>query len=75
MEHGIPEVGEEMKDMTVTSVGEKGDGIVKTENGFIIFVKESKKGEIVNIRVRKVFEKFAFADIIKEGESDAVKNE
>lgn len=68
---GIPEVGDIMRKMTVMAVGTKGDGIVKTGVGFIIFVKGAKKGETLDIKIDKVFEKYAFASIVaKEAEEE-----
>lgn len=62
---GTPEVDEVLENVKIISVGTKGDGICKTDNGFIIFVKEAKKGEVLDIKVKKVFDKYAFAEIVK----------
>ena len=61
---GIPEVGDIIRKMTVVATGTKGDGIVKTAVGFIIFVKGAKKGDCLDIKIQKVFDKYAFADIV-----------
>jgi|GEM_PF-2169196 len=67
-EKAIPEPGDVIRKMSVVAIGAKGDGIVKTKAGFVIFVKGAKKGDTVDIKVGKVFEKYAFAEILaKEG--------
>ena len=60
-------VGEEL-DVTIEAVGEKGDGIAK-KNGFVIFVPGVQQGDVVKIRITKVFKKMAFAEVIGEGSS------
>ena len=59
--------GEEL-DVTIESVGEKGDGIAKVD-GFVIFVPNTKAGEIVKIRVTKVLRKVGFAEAIGKAEA------
>lgn len=60
---------------TINEVGDKGDGIAKVR-GFIIIVKNSKKGQKLKIKISKVLKSVAFADIVEElknnGESDEV---
>lgn len=60
-----PDVGDEFRDITIIATGAKGDGIYKTPGGFVIIVQGAKKGDVVSIKVRKVFEKYAFAEILK----------
>ena len=62
-------VGEEL-DVTIEAVGEKGDGIAK-KNGFVIFVPGVQQGDVVKIRITKVFRKMAFAEVIGEGSAPA----
>jgi 23S rRNA (uridine2552-2'-O)-methyltransferase len=59
-------VGEEA-DVTIDSVGEKGDGVTKIK-GFILFVPGTKAGEKVRIKVTKVLRNFGFAEVV--GKSD-----
>ncbi|MCX9015237.1 MAG: 23S rRNA (uridine(2552)-2'-O)-methyltransferase [Candidatus Methanoperedens sp.] len=53
----------EMYSVTIEDIGENGDGIAKINN-MVVFVKGTKKGQSVNIRIRDVKPKFAFGDII-----------
>ena len=58
------EVGEEL-DVKIEAVGEKGDGIAK-KKGFVLFIPNTKEGDLVRIKVNKVLKKVAFADVIGE---------
>ena len=58
-------VGDELN-VTIEAVGEKGDGIAK-EKGFVLFVPNTKEGQVVKIRVTKVLKKVGFAEVIGEG--------
>ena len=55
-------VGEEVE-VTVEAVGAKGDGIAKKE-GFVIFVPNASKGDTVMIRITKVLNNMAFAEVV-----------
>ena len=55
--------GEEVEGK-ITSVGEKGDGILKV-NGYTIFVPQTDVGEYVKVRITKALPKFAFAEIVE----------
>ncbi len=54
-------VGEEVE-VTIEAVGAKGDGIAKKE-GFVIFVPKAGKGDTVRIRITKVLNNMAFAEV------------
>lgn len=54
-------VGEEVE-VTIEAVGAKGDGIAKKE-GFVIFVPNAGKGDTVRIRITKVLNNMAFAEV------------
>ncbi len=66
-------IGDEM-DVTIESVGEKGDGLAKVK-GFVIFVPNTKKGDNVKVRITKVFRKVGFAEVIGEGEAKEIGEE
>ena len=55
----IPPVnpGDIIKDQTVINSGKKNDGIVKYE-GYIIFVNDCKKDDIISFKMEKVLPKF-----------------
>ena len=60
-------VGDEL-DVKIEAVGEKGDGIAKQE-GFVLFVPNTKEGQEVKIRVTKVLRKVGFAEVVGESEA------
>ncbi len=59
--------GEEY-DVTVESVGEKGDGVCKV-NGFVIFVPGVQQGENVRVKVNKVLKRFSIGEVVGRSES------
>ena len=60
-------VGDEI-DVKIEAVGEKGDGIAKQE-GFVLFVPNTKEGQEVKIRITKVLRKVGFAEVVGESEA------
>ncbi len=61
----VPVVQDETYEVTITSVGDKGDGIAKIK-GFIVIVPGAKKGDYVKIKVTKVLEKVSFAKVLEK---------
>jgi len=57
--------GDEIE-ITIESTGAKGDGIAKVNN-FVIIVPGAKEGEHVKVRITRVLNKMAFAELISEG--------
>lgn len=55
-------VGDEL-DVKIEAVGEKGDGIAKS-NGFVLFVPNTNTGDEVKIKVTKVLRKFGFGEVV-----------
>ena len=60
-------IGDEI-DVKIEAIGEKGDGIAKQE-GFVLFVPNTKEGQEVKIRITKVLRKVGFAEVVGEGEA------
>ena len=42
-----------------------GDGITRLKSGYVVIVKDARQGERVKIRLTKVFESFAIAEVIE----------
>ncbi len=58
-------------DVTIESIGEKGDGIAKVE-GYVIIVPKAEKGERVKIKVTAVRGKVSFGEIVEKlGKAEA----
>lgn len=68
-------VGDEL-DVTIESVGAKGDGVAKKE-GFVLFVPGVQKGDNVRIKVTRVLRKVGFAEVVGQasGEESAEETE
>lgn len=61
--------GDEIE-VTIDSVGEKGDGIAKVK-GFVVFVPGVKQGDTIKVRITKVLKKFAFGEVAGKASSSA----
>jgi predicted RNA-binding protein with TRAM domain len=60
--------GDEVE-VTIEAVGAKGDGIAKKE-GFVIFVPNTNKDDVVKIKITRVLNNMAFAEVVGEGSSE-----
>jgi len=49
--------------LEIELLGKKGDGIAKID-GYVIFVPETNTGDKVKVRINKVNEKFAHAEVV-----------
>ncbi|MBI2151407.1 TRAM domain-containing protein, partial [Candidatus Woesearchaeota archaeon] len=55
-------------EVSIESVGGKGDGIARVR-GFVLFVPNVKKGDYVKIKVTKVLPKMGFAEFVEKLEA------
>jgi predicted RNA-binding protein with TRAM domain len=55
----------ETYDVSINSVGAKGDGIAKVK-GFVLFVAGVKKGDYVKIKINKVLKNSGFAEAVQQ---------
>lgn len=55
--------------MEITEVSRRGDGIARIQ-GFVIFVTDAKKGESHRIKITKVSNRFATAEIVKSSKEE-----
>ena len=51
--------------VTIEATASKGDGIAK-KDGFVIFVKDAKQGQTVNVKITDVRARFAIGEITSE---------
>ena len=51
-------------DIKVEFVGKKGDGVAKVDD-YVIFVPTRKEGDSLNVKIIKVLDKVAFAEVAK----------
>ncbi|RLE38289.1 hypothetical protein DRJ17_04460 [Candidatus Woesearchaeota archaeon] len=66
-------VGDEL-DVKIEAVGEKGDGIAKKE-GFVLFVPNTKEGDLVRVKVTRVLRNVGFAEVIGEAQGEPESEE
>ena len=60
----VPVEEGETYEVTIQDIARQGDGIARIE-GFVIFVPDTKVGDEVQIKIDKVFPKFAFASVVE----------
>jgi predicted RNA-binding protein with TRAM domain len=58
----------EVRDVTIESVGDQGDGIAKVERGYVVIVPDAQPGDQPTVEIEQVKENVAFATIL-EGDS------
>ena len=55
-------VGDELE-VTVSEVSRRGDGLIRVE-GYVIFIPNTKQGDIVKIRITQIRPNYAVAQVI-----------
>jgi predicted RNA-binding protein with TRAM domain len=62
-----PPVSEgDVREVTIETLGDKGDGIAKIERGYVVIVPDSKPGDEPTVKITSVRENVSFADVIEE---------
>jgi len=62
-----PPVSEgEVREVTIETLGDKGDGIAKIERGYVVIVPDSEPGDRPTVEITSVRENVSFADVIEE---------
>lgn len=54
----------EVRDVTIETVGDQGDGIAKVERGYVVIVPEAQPGDEPTIEIEQVRENVAFASVV-----------
>ena len=54
----------EVRDVTIESVGDQGDGIAKVERGYVVIVPDAKPGDQPTVEIEQVKKNVAFARVI-----------
>lgn len=67
---GPPVSVEDILELEITSVGDQGDGVARTEEGYVIFVPGTHKGDRVAVEIREVNPQYAFGDVIPRTKLD-----
>ncbi|TKX68639.1 TRAM domain-containing protein [Halorubrum sp. SP9] len=56
----------EIREVTVESVGDQGDGIAKVERGYVVIVPDALPGDEPTVQIDQVQENVAFASIVED---------
>ncbi|XGI84119.1 TRAM domain-containing protein [Halorutilales archaeon Cl-col2-1] len=57
----------EIREVTIESLGDDGDGVAKVDGNFVIFVPNTDVDDTVTIRIDDVKKTFAKGEVIKQG--------
>ena len=52
-----------IREVTIESLGDQGDGIAKTDRGYVLIVPEARPGDEVTVEITEVRENVAFAEV------------
>ena len=55
----------EIRDVTIETVGDQGDGIAKVERGYVVIVPDAQPGDEPTVEIEQVQQNVAFASIIE----------
>lgn len=62
-EPGPPVEAGEVREVTIESLGDQGDGIAKVEHGYVVIVPDTTPGDEVTVEIDEVRENVAFATV------------
>ncbi|MFC5280051.1 TRAM domain-containing protein [Halorubrum rubrum] len=63
---GPPVEEGEVRDVTIETLGDKGDGIAKIERGYVVIVPDAELGDEVTVEITSVRENVSFASVLAE---------
>ncbi|MDB2283399.1 TRAM domain-containing protein [Halorubrum ezzemoulense] len=55
----------EVRDVTIETTGDQGDGIAKVERGYVVIVPSGQPGDELSVEIEQVKENVAFASIVE----------
>jgi len=62
-----PPVSEgDVREVTIETLGDKGDGIAKIERGYVVIVPDSEPGDEPTVEITSVRENVSFAEVVAE---------
>lgn len=65
--HPEPPVSEgDVRDVSIESTGDQGDGIAKVDRGFVVIVPGASPGDDVTVEIESVQPNYAVAEIVEE---------
>lgn len=57
----------EVRDVTIETVGDQGDGIAKVERGYVVIIPGAQPGDEPTVEIDQVQENVAFASVVETG--------
>ncbi|WP_050048238.1 TRAM domain-containing protein [Halanaeroarchaeum sulfurireducens] len=71
-EHPEPPVEEgDIREVTIESTGDQGDGIAKVDRGFVVIVPGARPGDDVTVKIDSVQPNYAVAEVVEEETTSA----
>ena len=67
-QQGLPEPPveeDEVRDVTIETLGDQGDGIAKVERGYVVIVPDAQPGDEPTIEIDDVRQNVAFASVVE----------
>ena len=61
---GPPVKEGEVRDVTIETVGDQGDGIAKVDRGYVVIVPDAQPGDKPTVEIEQVQQNVAFASIV-----------
>jgi len=61
---GPPVEEGEVREVTIETVGDQGDGIAKVDRGYVVIVPDTQPGEQPTVEIEQVQENVAFASVV-----------
>ncbi|MDL5363856.1 TRAM domain-containing protein [Halalkalicoccus sp. NIPERK01] len=56
----------EVREVTIETIGDQGDGIAKVERGYVVIVSGAQPGEQPTVEIDQVQENVAFASVVED---------
>jgi predicted RNA-binding protein with TRAM domain len=53
-----------VREVTVETLGDQGDGIAKVERGYVVIVPDARPGDSPTVRIEQVRQNVAFATVV-----------
>jgi len=63
---GPPVAEGEVRDVTIGTIGDQGDGIARVDRGYVVIVPGSQPGQQLTIEIDQVQENVAFSSIVED---------
>jgi predicted RNA-binding protein with TRAM domain len=62
---GPPVEEGEIRDVTIETIGDQGDGIAKVDRGYVVIIPDAQPGDEPTVEIEQVQENVAFASVVE----------